>query len=311
MNALVDRHHADLLYSMQLTYEPTHDLFTPVGREWWDEGYWRFGTVYGDERLVAQYLVDILAPVPMSPPPREVAPGLWLMWDDHHPERPIYGITLGRAKTLSWDAVIATVDENQSGFARFAQEHGARYLYHIGNANQYIDSALNPELLEGPQRFDYQTTFRWREPVRQDRIVSFVNLLPKIPEMWEGFTGLQERLPAYSFASYGHDCPDGLLKPVGAIAEEMSRAGWAYHDKTTGDGFGHILANWAAVGRPLIGHARYYQGQWGHALWKDGETCIDLDKHSLDEAAHIVDGMSAESHREMCWAIREVLMRVL
>jgi hypothetical protein len=302
VNILVDRHHADLLYSLQLTYEPTHDLFVPMDFEWWDAGYWQFGRGYGDDRLAQQFL---------RPEGREVEPGLWLTFDDHHPERPIYGVSLERARSMDWESVCATVDDNQQGFARFAREHGARYLYHIGNARQAIDASLAPTIIEGPQRFDLDWTFRYREPVMRDRIVSFVNLLPLIPEMWAGYEGLRERLPSFSFASYGHSCPDGLLKPVAAIAEEMARAGWAYHDKVTGDGFGHILANWAAVGRPLIGHASYYAGQWGEALWVDGATCIDLDRHSLDEAADIIRKMSPERHAVMCAAIRDRLIRAL
>ena len=54
----------------------------------------------------------------------------------------------------------------------------------------------------------------------------------------------------------GSKSPNGNLTPVGNVAEEMARATWAYHDKPTGDGFGHVIHNWAAVGRPLIGHGR-------------------------------------------------------
>ncbi len=95
----------------------------------------------------------------------------------------------------------------------------------------------------------------------QNRIVSFVNLLSRIPEAWASFAALQGLLPDYSFGSFGHDCPDGFLTPVAAIAEEMVRAKWGYHDKLSGDGFGHVIHNWAAIGRPLIGHGSYYRGQ--------------------------------------------------
>lgn len=304
-NVLVDRHHADLLYALQLMFEDRlgYDLFVPMGHEWWDEWYWRFGAVFGDDRLAQQFL---------AVQGEEIEPGLYLSFDDHHPERPVYGVSLERAKGMDWEAVVATVDDNQRGFHKFATEHAARYLYHIGNARQYIDEGLAPVILDGPQLFDFRRTFRYRKPVRMDRIVSFVNLLPFIQEVadgpyvcWERFVGLQERLPAYSFASFGHDCPDGLLKPVARIAEEMAHAGWAFHDKPTGDGFGHILANWAAVGRPLIGHASYYKGQWGESLWEDKRTCLDLDRHSIEEAASMIEDTTPEQHEWMCEAIRE------
>ena len=86
----------------------------------------------------------------------------------------------------------------------------------------------------------------------------------------------------------------------------MALSDWAYHDKVTGDGFGHIIHNWAAIGRPLIGHARYYRGQLAERFWRDGVTCIDLDRHSIEEAAEMVRTISAnpDYHRAMCEAIR-------
>ena len=142
-----------------------------------------------------------------------------------------------------------------------------------------------------------------------NRITSFVNLLPKIPESQGPLMELSEHLSGYEIRSFGHECPDGFLTPVAAIAEEMARSGWGYQDKPTGDGFGHILHNWAAVGRPLIGHGRYYAGQRGEAFWQDGVTCVDLDKHTVEEAARIIAAMTPEKHRHMCICIRAVFER--
>ena len=83
--------------------------------------------------------------------------------------------------------------------------------------------------------------------------------------------------------------------------------GGGYHDNPTGDGFGHIIHNWAAVGRPLIGHARYYAGQRASIFWRDGVTCLDLDRHDYAEAVRIIRETTPERHREMCRAIRATL----
>lgn len=316
MRILVDRHQADLLYAIQRLFEDRlgFELYITLGHEWWDEDIWKFGEVFGDDRLAQQYLnIDANW--------REVEPGLYLTFDPGHPERPLYAVNLERARGWSWDVVMASVQENQKGFARFASEVGAKYLYHIGNTRQQVDWGLDPFalntaeiLMEGRgvqlcQEFDHLTTFRYREPTRRDRVVSFVNLLPLIPESWGPFAELSKFLP-YEFRSFGHECPNGSLHPVAHIADEMSRAGWGYHDKPTGDGFGHVIHNWAAVGRPLIGHGRYYQGQKAEAFWQDGITCIDLDKHSAFEAAQIIQAMPDEQYVGMCRAIRETLERV-
>ena len=311
MRVLVDQHHADLLYSLQLLFEDRlgFDLFVAKGHEWWDEGYWRFGEVWGDDRLAQQFLG-------LNDTYREVEPGIFLTFDPHHPERPVYCITLAEAAGLSWDVVLATVQDNQAGFARFAREHGAQYLYQVGNTRQEIDWSLDPLVLNAAdvtlegrgvsisQEFDAHSTFGFRRPGHQNRVASFVNLLPLIPEAWRPFEELAKLLPEYRFRSFGHDCPDGLLRPVGNLADEMGRTGWAFHDKVTGDGFGHVIHNWAAIGRPLIGHASYYRGQRAEVFWQDGVTCLDLDLHSFEEAARIIRDTTPEQHAAMCIAIR-------
>lgn len=315
VNILCDRHHSDLLYSLQRLFEDRLgiNLYIPVGYDWWRQNIWRFGEVFGDDRLAQQYL--------NTGSYREVESGLFLTFDPCHPERPLYGVTLEKARSWTWDFILATVQENERGFHRFAQEVNAKYLYHVGNARQGIDWSLDPIILNSTssptirsisgrdvyigQEFDHLTTFRYRKPQRLDRITSFMNLLSKIPECLESFEGLRELL-SFEFRMFGHECPDGFLKPVAAIAEEMARSGWAYHDKPTGDGFGHLIHNWAAVGRPLIGHGRYYQGQRAEIFWQDGLTCIDLDKHSISEAAEIIKSTSVSQHESMCEAIRDV-----
>jgi hypothetical protein len=84
----------------------------------------------------------------------------------------------------------------------------------------------------------------------------------------------------------------------------MAATAWGWHDKQTGDGFGHSIHGWAAIGRPLIGHASYYRGQLAEDLWEDGVTCIDLDKHSIAEAVQIMEATSWEGHGAMCREIR-------
>jgi hypothetical protein len=309
---LSDQHHADLLYSIQRLFGRLGwEVYVPLGLEWFDAGYWRFGHKHFGRQLADQYL---------NPDARwrEVEPGLYVTYDPAHPETPIHGVTLETASLMTWDAVLASVQDNQEGFAGFAAETGAEYLYHIGNARQQVDWDLDPLALiaaEAPaagraviigEEFDSDTTFRYRPPVRADRIASFVNLLPRITEVAPTWDEARTLLPAFTFRSYGHDCPDGILQPVGAIAAEMARSGWGWHDKPTGDGFGHILHNWAAIGRPLIGHAHFYDGQRGAALWEDGVTCVDLSVRSLPEAMAMVAEISAdpERHRAMCRAIR-------
>ena len=306
MKVLCDRHHAGLLYSLQLLFEDRlgYTLYTPIGHDWWDEGIWRFGEVFGDDRLAQQYLV----------------PGEWLMHDPEFPERPIHGVTLTLAKAMHWDAVVATVQENQSGFHRFAREREAQFVVQVGNTGQQIDWELDPYVLNNSempmlgrhvdigQEFDSDGLYGFSEPTTAQRIGSFVNCMPQIA-CWPLLERMQGKLPKFTWAIHGIDGPDGNIKPASLQAEIMRDCGWGWHDKAHGDGFGHVIHYWAAIGRPLVGHASHYFGKRASVFWRDLETCIDLDLHGEDEAAALIRAISRdpERHLAMCKAIRAVL----
>lgn len=322
MNVLIDRHHAGLLYSLQLLFEDRlgMDVYVPVGHEWWDEGYWRFGQVFGDDRLAQQYL--------MPNPPWKIGENEyepWETYDVEFPSRRIRGATLQAARHWGgWDYVVATVQENAAGLHRFAQEAGAQFVYQVGNNGQRIDWSLNPLVLasakiefpEGQrgvtyhQEFDKDGTFAFRDPVwhRSDIVRSFVNCFPLMPTEWRRFQEFQRAAPEMTYMVHGHDGPDGLVQPTTMVADVMANSGWGYHDKPQGDGFGHVIHYWAAVGRPLIGSASYYRGLFAEHLWEDGVTAIDLSIRSVEEAAEMALQLAASKDWiEMCHHIRDRL----
>lgn len=318
-NVLVDRHQADLFYSLQLLGDRLGwTVYTPIGHEWWDEGYWEFGKgTYPDDRLARQFLsTDGWHWTTALADPTDHQ---WQTWDGHHPERLIRGITLAGARAvIDWDYVIATVQDNQYGFARFAQERSARYVLQVGNTNAYVDWSLDPLALvssEVPikgrgvlyhQEFDSEGTFGFRRlPQHAGVIRSFVNCFPDTT-CWRTFGEVREALTEFLFGVYGIDGPDGNIAPVSEIARLMAGSGWAWHDKPQGDGFGHVIHNWAAVGRPLVGHGMHYRGLMAASFWSD-ETAIDLDLYAADEAAETIREITADRkrHQQMGRAIRE------
>jgi hypothetical protein len=307
VRALVDRHHADLYYSLQLLLEDRLgiELYTPIGHEWWDEGIWNFGRgTWPDDRLAQQYL---------NPEP-------WAeneLHDGHHPERAIRGIGYAEARELGWDYVVATLQDNQHGFRKFADEVGAKFVMQVGNTGQLVDWGLDPLALvssEVPirgrgvlyhQEFEAETTFRFRDLEDPLTIRSFVNCFPETP-CHAAFGEVRDLLPEFRFESYGIGTPGDVVTPVGRIADLMAGSGWGWHDKAHGDGFGHVIHNWAAVGRPLIGHASHYRGRMAEMFWDDLVTCIDLDRYSVSDATGLIREITADRprHEAMCREIR-------
>jgi len=293
MNLLVDRHHAGLYHSMQLLaarFDWT--LHTPTGHDWWDEDYWSFGRwTYPDDRLALQFLA---------------AEGA----DSEFPDWPINYVTLAAAREMRWDYVITTLQDNQVGFHRFARETGAQHVVQVGNTGQLIDWSLDPLVLNssempmlgrGVYYHQPMDPIAFAEPTEIRSAASFVNCMTSMGACYDLLTEAQQRIPV---AVHGIDGPDGVIKPLSRSVELMAQVGWGWHDKAHGDGFGHVVHTWAAVGRPLIGHASHYRGKMAEGLWIDGETCIDLDRHSVAEAVDTVLSVSPARHREMCAAIR-------
>lgn len=318
MNLLVDRHHAGLYRSLQLLFEDRLDvaLFTPVGHEWWDEKFWRFGQVFGDDRLAQQYLVTEGHGWSEGPP------GNFITQDVEYPGHDIFGVTLAQAREMDWWGAMATVQENQYGFQRFAEQQGARYLYQVGNTRQDVQWQLEPLALvsaegaipEGATAVRYLQEFDtsvWRPYdtalAQPRRIASFVNSLPLMPAEWGRFLAARLRLPEYEFLCHGHHGTDERVVPNTRIAEVMAECAFGWQDKPTGDGFGHVIFGWAAVGRPLIGTARFYEGQLAEPLWDDGVTSINLDGLSADESARRIREVADDPARweSMALAMRE------
>jgi hypothetical protein len=305
-NVLIDKHHADLFHAMQILFEDRlgHTVYTPIGPEWWTEGYWQFGKGYGDDRLAQQFLVSPQGAV-----------------DPHHPGRLIRYITLGLARQMDWAYVVATVQDNQHGFHRFARERGARYVLQVGNTNQAVDWGLDPLAIvssevpiQGKGVIIHQPmdpVFAYRKPVKSRTIRSFVNCFNSTPCI-DPFVKVGQFLLDFTFYTHGIDGSDGDVQPVSVIADYMAQSLFGWHDKVQGDGFGHVIHDWAAVGRPLIGHASHYQGLMAQPFWQDLETCIDLDKHSLPEVAELIREIAAKParHKAMCLNIRAEFDRI-
>ena len=324
MNVLVDRHHAGLYRSLQLLGDRLGwTLYTPVGLDWMTERYWAFGMNAGiTADLAQQYLV-----------PHE---GVWRGDDDFHrglwrtrdPEFPgvdIHGVPLDVARSMTWAFVIATLDDDQWGFHRFAQETGARYVVQVGNTGQYVDWSLDPLAIvssEVPirgrgilyhQEMDPAAT-KWSDPDDADHgiVSSFVNCFPSIGPCHDLWQEAQAQAPDMEFREFGIDGNRGVTKPIKRLRGLMARSMFGWHDKVHGDGFGHVIHGWAAVGRPIIGHASHYRGRMAEHLWQHGVTAIDLDLVTIPEAARMVQDIAGDPdrHAAMCHAIRAEYDRI-
>ena len=78
--------------------------------------------------------------------------------------------------------------------------------------------------------------------------------------------------------------------------------GW--HAKRWSDGYGHVIHNLFAVGRPVFGFRTYYATQMAGPLWVDGVTSYDIGTRSPAEVAGLIRELrdDPERHLRMCEA---------
>jgi hypothetical protein len=110
---------------------------------------------------------------------------------------------------------------------------------------------------------------------------------------YEVFRAVAAALPDAHFSWHGHCDPrddlwGGDSPTTALVAAEMHRAGFAWHAKTWSDGYGHVIHNWAAIGRPMLVTADYYADKLAGPLFVDGKTSFNLQRATGEEAAAFI-----------------------
>lgn len=319
---LTDFHHSSLLTATNMLFgDRLHMMvYRPIGMEWFDEGFWAIN----DQRDTAEQFLSLdqsFKPGDNTPPlNRPVTSGLDEMLGETSEQGVCYvsdpgGRTAHRACTLQWfknnqfDYVIASIPQHVRLFERLIAEYWpqAKLIIQVGNnwdlspyEGKNVLASISPHFAPGVnacfyhQEFDI-SIFRPRNTEASKQIHSYVNILQRSGQGWNDFCELEKLLKprGYTFKSYGGQCRDGNITGPLAMANSMHEAEFILHSKPGGDGFGHVLFNAYACGRPLIARPSQYAGQLGEQLLVPG-TFIDLDKYGRGEVKNMIIRITAE-----------------
>lgn len=321
LNVFVDFHHAGLLHSLIMLFEDRlgGKVYRPIGREWFDKGFWK---VYDHPATVEQFL-GIGGNTPDGTPPLNEVVGVKLRGETtsdfgpQHEQLPsVYlcrdidsgfinkAITFDGFMSIDIDIVIASIPDHVEPFKKLCAMHPnkPKLIFQIGNAwtseaasaPNIMASALIDGIPEGinfisyHQEFDTKlfcpTTIHDENPPKN--IYSFVNCFSASDYFkmdWDVFTAIESRMPDWNFKSHGGQCRDGAVGPAPVLAQTMQDARFIWHVKQGGDGYGHVIHNAFAVGKPPIVKKQYYQGKMAEKLMIDGVTCITIDGLDNDQ----------------------------
>lgn len=320
-----DFHHAGLLNSLILLFEKRlgGEVYRPIGKDWFEKGYWK---VYDHPATVEQFL-GIGGNTPDgSPPLNEViekgGPHTFKCQDidSGYFNR---AITLDGFMSLPFDIVIASIPHHIEPFKRLCSEHPnkPKLIYQIGNA-WTIEAGLAKNIMASAviddippdinfisyhQEFDLDV-FKPRDmqftQIPDKKIYSFVNcfsIQEHFKEDWSLFTSVERFMHDYEFKSFGGSCRDGACHGSKQVSDKMNEARFIWHTKAGGDGYGHVVFNTAAIGRPMITRKSYYKNKLGDKLMIDGETCINIDNLTMSDIAYKINYYSdPDRYRLMC-----------
>lgn len=300
-----DFHHSSLLRSLVLLFEDRlgMELYRPIGMDWFHEGYWAINNL---EDTARQFLDPGSQPTDNTPALNELR-GIdgqeVVMCYDPGMKTLHKACTLDYFKNNKFDYVIASIPAHIPLFERLIAEYqsGAKLIVQMGN-NWALDldeshnvlASTAPQLLSRAnmmyyhQEFDL-TIFKDTPVPAARKVYSFVNVIKNYPQAWRDYSELKrmmERL-GWEFRSFGGQCDDGNMTGPEQLASKMREAAFIFHVKPGGDGFGHIIHNAYAVGRPVITRSSHYRGQLAEQLLVPG-TFIDLDRYGRPEVKNIL-----------------------
>jgi len=325
LKVFTDFHHASLLQSLILLFEGRFNgsIYRPIGLDWANLAYW---AIYDHPATRAQYLTldQGYRPEDGTPPLNLFSVGV------PNPEPGIYycqdidsgyynkAITVSEFMKQEFDIVIASVPQHIAPFRKLVEAHPnkPKLIYQIGNAwnipdDGSIKNVMASALISGVpnginfvsyhQEFDLDI-FYPEEIVEMPakNIYSFVNVFQHFSDYQE-FLMVEGRTRDYAFRSFGGQCRDGAAHGSKQLAQFMRDSMFIWHTKAGGDGFGHILFNSAAVGKPLIVKKSYYNGKLAEKLMIDGFTCINIDNLTPGEIIEKIRYFSEPSrYKTLC-----------
>lgn len=337
MRVLVDRHHHALHESYHLTLVDRFgwEVLAPYGMDWFHREAWNFERAFHGDAVARQYLEGIWGDVTPD------AHGVVHVKDVRHPDRWLHGVTYEAARDMDWDLVICSLPHNDEGLWQFAQDVRARWGVQVGNNVQQSRWDLASFILSsstldgfGPEwvgkRFDYQGVpavmyhqefsldiFRHEYPPAESKsIASFVNCFPETPP-YAQFVEMARAYPdEFDWKVYGaygsapmDDLSAGDISWVPDVADRMRASRIIWHAKHWSDGFGHVIHNAFAVGRPVVGWQRYYADKIAGPLWVEGVTSFDMERFDVETLRRLRD--DDDRHRVVsenaAWRFRQIV----
>lgn len=328
MRVLADLHHAELYYSLQLLFEKRlgWELYRPIGIDWYEQGYWH---VFPHLNTANQFLglnqaIEIPKDFRGNPLPRGFCINEEYIFEDgiYYVKDPTKnkvnrGITLEKFKEMDFDILISSIPQHIEPFNKLIRKFQprAKHVFQVGNSWGHLPGIKNVlastsrfavpaglNICFYHQEFDLEM-FRYQspDPSSQKKICSYIHYMKGM----DLFAQYAHKLPKFQFLTYGAGMLDSLMETQ-LLADQMRNSTFTWHYKPEGDGFGHVIHNTFAVGRPSLVWKPHYAGRLAETLMVDGQTCLDLSCRNFEANIRAISRASEPAeHARMCKAAKK------
>jgi hypothetical protein len=304
MRIFSDLHHEDLFYSFQLLFEKRMgaELYRPIGLEWYTEGFW---AIFPHVDTAKQYLdTSAIPPVNIHgvSVTEEHGEGAWINKNNSLAQEGIYfvpdkqhlnglphkAITLEYFKQNKFDILLCSIPAHLPLWNKLKQlyQPQAKVIFQAGNNWGYIDckNLLTSSVSttnRGHQVYYHQefdtSVYKPGAFKNKKSIVNLQHLAQSAKHLQLLESALQDwDVKIHGAGNRDSPCPSLLLPEV------LQQAGFLWHVKVGGDGYGYNLHQAAACGTPLIVNSQYINGTTAEALCRWGETAIDIKGKSTE-----------------------------
>jgi len=322
-NIFCDYHHGDLWYSLHLLFEERlgYDLFRPIGKEWFEKGFWKIAEHYGN----APDTIDQFLGLPdktwsLTKEPCQKYGEIQLKDDVYYIPLKIASetyvqkaITFDKFLSMDFDYIIASHQLNEGAYAELVRKYkpNAFYIMQIGNVHVQPRICRNALLSTNtlmPQGVNYiryhpehHKDFCYAPPTNHNTVKSFLTNMQLSPD-YRLWTIFKRAMTDFTFKSHGILAPDGMI-PAYMMPQAIKDSAFVWHVKSTGAG-GFTDREALACGRPCIIRSHYNvenRSVINDDMFQDSVNCIDLDAGSIVENINKIRYFSEpERHTLMC-----------
>lgn len=267
------------------------ELYSPIGMEWYTNGYW---DIHPSVDTAKQYLELESQPLDGTPSLTQTSAsdgdGVYHIFDPGNLTSH-KGIRFDAFKETKFDFVVASIPAHIPLYMALIKKYQphAKLIVQVGNhwplellAGHNILASVKS--VYGPhmtnvchyrQEFDTNIFCRPDDEAYPRRVSSYANCLMELPVGWTDFLRMESRLDVPMF-SFGGQCRDGNMTGPQELAASMQKDAMVLHVKDHGDGFGHVVHNALACGRPIIHRGRFTKGTLVGDLLNENNS-FDLD----------------------------------